>query len=105
MLSFEQLAAIVAKVTERTREEGSSIGNALKTIITRLSKASQLSGADEVDNETLSKASEALADIGIQVYTADGQFRTFGTIIGELADKWDSLTDVQQSNLSYQIAA
>ena len=104
-LSFEQLAAIVAKVAERTREEGSSIGNALKTIITRLSKASQLSGADEVDNETLSKASAALADIGIQVYTSEGEFRSFGTIIGELADKWDSLTDVQQSNLSYQIAA
>ena len=70
-----------------------------------MSKASQLSGADEVDNETLSKASAALADIGIQVYTSEGEFRSFGTIIGELADKWDSLTDVQQSNLSYQIAA
>lgn len=30
-MSYEQLAAITAKVSERTREDGSSIGNALKT--------------------------------------------------------------------------
>lgn len=30
-MSYEQLAAISAKVAERTREDGSSIGNALKT--------------------------------------------------------------------------
>lgn len=30
-LSFEELAAIIGKVTERTREDGSAIGNALKT--------------------------------------------------------------------------
>lgn len=37
-MSYEQLAAVSAKVAERTREDGSSIGNAMKTIITRISK-------------------------------------------------------------------
>ena len=102
-MSFEQLAAVVAKMTERTREDGGSIGNALKTIMVRLSKASTMS--DEVDNDTLSKASAALSEIGIKVYEATGEYRQFDVIMGELADKWDSLTDAQRANISYQVAA
>lgn len=102
-LSFEQLSSIVAKMAETTREDGSSIGNALKTIMVRTSKASTMS--DEVDNDTLSKASAALNQIGIKVYELDGTYRSFDTIMGELADKWDTLTDAQRANLSYNIAA
>lgn len=105
-LSYEQLAAISAKVAERTREDGSSIGNAMKTIITRISKVGKMpSYADEVSNEELSNASASLHEIGVEVYNADGSFRELDVILGELESKWDSLTDAQQSNLAYNIAA
>lgn len=102
-LSFEQLAAIVGKTAEKTRLEGSQIGNGLKTIMTRLSKVGELS--DEVDPETLSDASESLHKIGIEVYNADGSFRKFDVIMGELANKWDTLSDAEKSNISFSIAA
>lgn len=102
-LSFEQLSAITAKIAERTRMEGSSIGNGLKTIFTRTSKVGELS--DEVDNETLSKASESLHKIGVEVYNLDGSYRKFDTIMQELSVKWDNLTDAERANLSYNIAA
>lgn len=102
-LSFEQLAAIVGKTAEKTRLEGSQIGNGLKTIMTRLSKVGELS--DEVDPETLSDASESLHKIGIEVYNADGSFREFDVIMGELANKWDTLSDAEKSNISFSIAA
>lgn len=105
-MSFEQLAAVTAKVAERTREDGSTIGNAIKTIVTRISKVGKMPAyADEVSNEELSKASEALNEIGIAVYNTDGSFREFDVILTELRDKWDGLTDAQQANLSFQIAA
>ena len=105
-MSFEQLAAVTAKVAERTREDGSTIGNAIKTIVTRISKVGKMPAyADEVSNEELSKASEALNEIGIAVYNADGSFRELDVILTELRDKWDGLTDAQQANLSFQIAA
>lgn len=69
----------------------------------RLSKASNLS--DEVDNETLSKASAALHEIGIEVYKTSGEYREFDVIMSELAKKWDTLSDAEKSNISYQIAA
>ena len=102
-LSFEQLAAIVGKTVEKTRLEGSQVGNGLKTIMTRLSKVGKLS--EDVDNETLSQASESLHQIGVEVYNADGSFRQFDTIMGELANKWGVLTDAEKSNISFNIAA
>lgn len=105
-LSFEQLAAISAKVAERTREDGSSIGNAIKTISTRISKVSKMPQyADEVDNATLSNASASLNAIGVQVYNVDGSFRDLSVILSELNEKWDSLTDAQRANISFNIAA
>ena len=105
-LSYEQLAAISAKVAERTREDGSTIGNAIKTIATRLSKVGKMPEyADEVDNATLSKASESLNKVGIAVYNADGSYRELDVILSELHDKWDSLTDAQKANISFNIAA
>lgn len=105
-LSFEQLAAISAKVSERTRDDGSSIGNALKTIIVRLSKVGKMPGyADEVSNEELSNASKSLNEIGIQVYESNGEFRQLDVILGELSAKWDTLTDAQKANISYNVAA
>ena len=102
-LNFEQLSSIVATTIEQTRAEGSQVGNALKTILVRVSKASTM--AEEVDNETLSKASKALHDVGVEVYTTSGEFREFDVIMTELSKKWDSLTDAQQANISYQVAA
>lgn len=103
-LSFEQLSAIIGKVMAKTRQDGSSIGNALRTILVRTTKASKLAG-DEVDNATLSKASQSLHNIGVEVYTAEGEFREFDVIMTELADKWKRLSDAQQANISFQIAA
>ena len=105
-MSYEQLAAITAKVSERTREDGSSIGNALKTIITRTTKVGKMPQyADEVDNESLSNASASLHAIGVDVYNPDGSDRGIITVMSELKDKWDDLTDAQQAKIAFDVAA
>lgn len=102
-LSFEKLSAIIGTTMEQTRQSGESIGNALRTIMVRLSKASNLD--ETIDNETLSKASASLNEIGIAVYNASGEYRSFDIIMSELANKWDQLTDAQRANISFNIAA
>ncbi|MCR4720914.1 MAG: phage tail tape measure protein [Lachnospiraceae bacterium] len=104
-LSFEQLAAIVGRVMQQTRQEGGQIGTALKTILTRVSKSSNLADPEEIDNATLDRASKALHRIGVEVYTTSGEFREFDTIMTELSERWDSLSDAEQSNISFAIAA
>lgn len=88
---------------EQTRQAGSQIGNGLKTILVRTSKASNLS--DEVDNATLSQASAALHKIGVEVYETTGEYRKFDTIMSELAQKWSDLSDAEQAEISYAISA
>lgn len=105
-MSYEQLAAITAKVSERTREDGSSIGNALKTIITRTTKVGKMPQyANEVNNATLSNASASLHAIGVDVYNPDGSDRGIITVMSELKDKWDDLTDAQQAKIAFDVAA
>lgn len=104
-LSFEELSASVAKIVETARVEGAQAGNALKTMITRISKASKLSGADDVDNDTISKAAAALNQVGVKVYEANGSFRNLRDILTDLTEVWDSLTDAQRSNIAFEVAA
>ncbi len=105
-MSYEQLAAITAKVSERTREDGSSIGNALKTIITRTTKVGKMPQyADEVDNATLSNASASLHAVGVDVYNPDGSDRGIITVMSELKDKWNDLSDAQQAKIAFDVAA
>lgn len=102
-LSFEKFAAIIAKTAETTRQNGSTIGNSWKTILTRISKASNVS--DDIDPETLSNAAESLSKVGIEVYNSQGEFRNVDLILTELSEKYDSLSDAMQSEISYNLAA
>ena len=105
-MSYEQLAAISAKVAERTREDGSSIGNAIKTIITRTTKVGKMPQyANEVNNEELSNASASLHSVGIDVYNPDGSDRGIITVLSELKSKWNDLTDAQQAKIAFDVAA
>ena len=105
-LSFEQLSAIIGRVMQQTRQEGGQIGVALKTIMTRISKANKIAEDGEVDNKTLSQASAALNRVGIDVYDElTGEYRKFDTIMTELANTWDKLTDAEQASISFAIAA
>ena len=104
-LSFEQLSSIIAKTMEKTRQEGSQIGNAIKTIAVRISKANKLADSDEVNNETLSNASAALHKVGVEVYKVNGEYRQLDTILSELAQVWPTLNDAQRADISFKIAA
>lgn len=105
-MSYEQLAAISAKVAERTREDGSSIGNAIKTIITRTTKVGKMPQySDEVSNEDLSNASASLHAVGVDVYNPDGSDRGIITVLSELKSKWNDLTDAQQAKIAFDVAA
>ena len=52
----------------------------------------------------MSGSVNALQGVGVDVFNDDGSTREFSTIIGELADKWESLTNAQQQNLAVQLA-
>ena len=101
-VEFETYAASLAKIVEKTRTDGSQVGNALKTIASRISRSS--SGDEDVSEEDRSKASAAYSSVGISVYNDDGSYRGLSTILDELSAKWDDLTDAQRNYIAEQSA-
>lgn len=100
-LSLAEYSSMLGTIIEQTNFGGSQVGNALKTIMSRITKASETSGTLTSD---ISKAETSLRSVGIEVRSSSGEFRELDDVLGDLADKWDSLSSVEQSNLSYELA-
>ena len=88
-VDINELIGIVTAVQERTARGGAVIGNAFKTIFTRLRRGSTL-------NE--------LEDIGIAVRDMKGSVLPAMKILTQLAQRYDTLTDSQKSYVSQNVA-
>lgn len=53
---------------------------------------------------TMGGSVAALKEINVAVYEADGTTRKFGDIMGELAKKWNTLSNAQQQTIGKQLA-
>lgn len=101
-MKFETYAASVGKISEKTRLEGSTIGNAYKTIMARLSRSK--SADEDVSEEERSNAAKAYKTIGIELYDQNGNYKDISETLTELASKWNTLTDAQRAYIAEQSA-
>ena len=100
-LSLQQYSSMLGTIIEQTGLGGSQVGNALKTIFTRITKASETSGTLASD---ISNAEASLRAVGVEVRSSSGEFRDLDSILGDLSDKWDSISDTEKSNISFEVA-
>lgn len=57
-----------------------------------------------IDEGEISDAEESLRKIGVEVRKTDGEFNAFNDTMSELSSKWDTLSDVEKSNISFNLA-
>lgn len=100
-LSLQEYVSMLGLVIEKTGQSGSTIGNAYKTILQRITKASATEGTLEED---ISAAEKSLRAVGVEVRDTADEFRDLTDIMSDLGRVWDSLSSVQQSNISYNVA-
>jgi len=100
-LDLQEYVSMLGLVIEKTGQSGSTIGNAYKTIFQRITKASATQGTLEED---ISAAEKSLRAVGIEVRDTADEFRDLTDIMSDLGKVWDSLSSVEQSNISYNIA-
>lgn len=100
-LSMQEYAAMVGVAVEKTGQSGSTIGNAYKTIFSRITKASSTEGTLE---EEISAAEKSLRSIGVEVRDSEDEFRDLTDIMADLGQVWDSLSSVEKSNVGFQVA-
>jgi TP901 family phage tail tape measure protein len=88
-VQFNELAAIVTAVQQRTARGGSVIGNGFKSIFTRIKR---------------SRVRDALEEIGVSTTNLDGSFRSSIDVLKDYAGVYETLSDSQKSYTSEQIA-
>ncbi|MGD7963857.1 phage tail tape measure protein, partial [Bacillus velezensis] len=89
-VELNDLIGDTTAIASTTRESGNIVGNSLKTIFARIG-----------NNDSSIKA---LEQIGISVKTAGGEAKSASDLIGEVAEKWDTLSDAQKQNTSIGVA-
>ena len=103
---LENYTALLGTLIAKTRQSGGELGRSLRTMFVRTTKASTTALANgEVTEDDLSNAEKALRRIGIEVRSDLETFKSFDEIMGELYKKVDSLSDVDLSNIAYEVAS
>ena len=101
-VSLEQLISYIATVSSTTRQNAESIGQGMKTMFTRMQDIK--AGAIDEDGLGLNNVEDALARVKIKLRDSETEFRDMGTVLEELAVKWETLNGVEQANISKAVA-
>ena len=101
-LSYEYAASALATVTATTRESADVVGNAFKTLFSRI-QGLQL-GETLDDGTNLNKYSTALSKVGIQIKDSAGDMKSMDSILDEMGDKWSTLASDEKMALAQTVA-
>ena len=100
---MEKAASWIATISSITRESASSIGNSLKTIISRYEQI-KAKGFNEEDATQINDVTKALQAVGITAVDAQGQLRPIAEVLDELGAKWDGLTRNEKAYVATALA-
>lgn len=101
-VTFEQLVSYIGTISSVTRLNAEQIGQAMKTILTRMQDIRE--GKLDEEGMGINNVAIALQRVGINLMENETTFRDFGTVLEELAGKWNTLTDIEQANIGKAIA-
>lgn len=108
-LDLDQTAAMLTTIIDITQQDAGSVGNALKTILSRYGnvKAGVFAGMAEDGedaSESINDVEKVLNAIGIQIRSTSTEMRGFDEVLDDLAEKWDNLNDVEQNAVATAMA-
>ena len=101
-IDIDQLTAQIATIESVTRQDAASIGTALKTIYSRMGDLAI--GAEDEFGVALGDVSGKMKQMGIDILDQEGNMRSMGTVIEEVAAKWNTWTSAQQQAAAVALA-
>lgn len=102
-IEYDKYLAMIATVSETTRQSASTIGNSFRSIFTRLQAVSLGSLVDE-EGEDISQVDTLLKNYGIDLMEVTNNLSDMGALLDLLGARWDSYTTAQQSEIATTIA-
>ena len=101
-INVDQLTAQIATIESVTRQDAASIGTALKTIYSRMGDLAV--GAEDEFGVALGDVSGKMKQMGIDILDQEGNMRSMGTVIEEVAAKWNTWTSAQRQAAAVALA-
>ena len=99
---LEKLISYIGVISSTTRQNAEMIGQALKTIFTRMQDIKQ-GGLDE-DGLGINNVERALRRVDIKLRDSQTEFRNMSDVLEDLAAKWNTLNEVEQANIGKAMA-
>jgi hypothetical protein len=102
-VTFDELASYVTIVSSVTRKSAESIGESFKTMFARM-ETIKLGQMFEDEATTINDVEKALSLVDIQLRDSETSFRDMGDVFDEVAIKWDTMNELEQSAVATAIA-
>jgi TP901 family phage tail tape measure protein len=102
-VTFQELSSYIAIVSSTTRQSGETVGNAFKTILTRMDQVKAGANTDDF-GENLNQVETVLRKLGVQLRDTTDSFRPMGDVIDEIGSKWSQYTQVEQEQIATTVA-
>lgn len=93
-IDIDQLNAMMSTMISVTRESPETIGTAMRNILARMGQL-QADGEDEF-GVTLTKVTQQMEDMGVKILDENNNIRNMGTVLDEVAAKWNTWSKAQQ---------
>lgn len=106
-VSYSELTAMLTTMTSMTQLSGTQIGTAMNTILSRMHKVTSTGLAKDINGETtgINDIEKALSSVGISLRDAKtGEWVPTSQVLLQLAQQWDSINDIQKSNITTTMA-
>lgn len=102
-VSFDELASYITVVSSVTRKSAESIGESFKTMFARMENI-KLGKMFEDDATNINDVERALSLVNIKIRDTETSFRPMSDVFDEIAQKWSTMNDLEQSAVANAIA-
>jgi len=97
---MNELLGVIATVSEVTQMSASTVGNSMKTLLSRMSNVKAGVEIDPESGEALNDVEKVLNRVGIALRDNQGNWYDFYNVLDEIASRWDEFSDIQQSQIT-----
>lgn len=98
-VEIDQLIGMIATVKEVTQASDEEVGNAFKSMFSRINQVKAGAEFDEY-GESVNNVEKVLSNIGVELRNQENQWRNSGDVLTEVGSKWDALNDSQKRQLA-----
>ena len=97
---MNELLGVIATMSEVTQNSASTIGNSVKTLLSRMSNVKAGIEIDPESGEALNDVEKVLNRIGITLRDNQGNWYEYYDVLDEIANRWDEFSDIQKSQIT-----